>query len=676
MSMDLGTLTAYLDADTKGFESGFSRAKDAVSTFGGKVPAWMGIGTGAIVAGAALAVGALYGIGDAFDEVKDTIRADTGATGEDLDALMDVVKDVGREVPAAWGDIGQAVSDVSQRLGLSGDALKTVSSQFLELGRITGEEVDIDAATGALNAFHVEGEDVAGALDTLYQQSQRSGIGFNDLTSRLSSAAPITQQLGFTMEETAGMIASMDKAGLDSQTMIGAMQKGLIKLTKPGEEAGDAFKRVVGEIEGFMASGDKAAAMDLAGQVFGTRGAAQFIGALESGAINMGDLASSAELSGDSILGAAADTMDFAEKWQLVQNKAGAALEPLGSAVFAALGEALDFVMPALTDLGTWMEENPDAVQQVAMVLGVLAAAFVVLTIAVWAANAAFLANPVTWIILAIVALIAAIVLLVLNWDQVVAWITEVWSGFISWITEVITGFESWWRSVWEGFAGFITDVWNGFVGWITDIWNGFISWLMMVSVAMIAAWFATWAAVGTFFSDLWNGIVTFATDAWNGLMAFLGSIPQGIMDLFAGAGEWLYDIGADILQGLWDGLLSIWNGLVSWVEDIGQGIADTFAGILGIHSPSRVFRSYGEDTIKGYIEGVDAMRGPLDDTMLGIAPTPEMSMASSAAPGGPLTPVQGTRVVNYYAAENQSLSAEEALFNALGSPRVKEEAA
>lgn len=82
----------------------------------------------------------------------------------------------------------------------------------------------------------------------------------------------------------------------------------------------------------------------------------------------------------------------------------------------------------------------------------------------VWSFTAALLANPITWIIIGIVALIAALVLLWRNWDTVVnllqgAWnsavtgvangfnrIREIFASGIQWIKEFITGSLTWFR--------------------------------------------------------------------------------------------------------------------------------------------------------------------------------------------------------------------------------------
>ncbi|MEW1964634.1 phage tail tape measure protein, partial [Micrococcus sp. NPDC078436] len=297
--------------------------------------------TGVAAAGAGvLAAGAfLYKVGEVFDDVADTIRVGTGASGDALDGLVDSAKRVGQSVPAEFSQVGQTVADLNTRMGLSGGTLETVAAQYLEAGRILGEDVDINKTSAAFNAFGIEGENVVGAMDHLFQVSQATGVGMNDLASIVGTNAPAMKALGFSFEETAVMAGELDKAGLNSSKMMASMSKGMVTLAKDGEAPQEAFKRVVGEIKGFIASGDQASAMELAAKVFGTKGAPQFIDALQSGALNLDDLTRAAGQSSDSILGVGQETMDFAEAWQLFKNNVLVWLEPLGATVFGALGE-------------------------------------------------------------------------------------------------------------------------------------------------------------------------------------------------------------------------------------------------------------------------------------------------------------------------------------------------
>ncbi|WP_343317790.1 phage tail tape measure protein [Arthrobacter sp. TMP15] len=375
------------------------------------------LGVGAVGAGALATGAALYKVGEIFDDVADTIRVGTGATGKDLDGLVDVAKRVGASVPAEFEDIGATVADVNTRMGLSGETLEKVASQYLEAGRILGEEVDIMKTGAAFNAFKIEGDDVSGALDHLFQVSQATGIGINELADGVARNAPAIQALGFSFEESAAMIGSFDKAGLNSGAIMASMSKGLVTLAKDGEEPQKAFKRVVGEIDGFIKSGDEAGALNLASKVFGTKGATQFIGAMKAGTMNLEDLEKAAGQTGDTILGAGAETMDFAEQWMMFKNKILVWLEPAASAVFGAIGTLMgeitdgvtafgaawaandgditssgipglmeqlafyarqtfdyfkDTVIPNLQEFGGWLRENEGTIAAVAGVIGVL----------------------------------------------------------------------------------------------------------------------------------------------------------------------------------------------------------------------------------------------------------------------------------------------------------------
>lgn len=730
MALDLGTLVGSLAMDASAWIKGQDDAEGRTQQFALNVPGYMGAISAAFVA-AGIGTGvALYNVGATFDDVRDTIRVNTGAVGDELDGLVTSAENVGARVPAQFDAIGPAISTLNQRLGLSGDQLETVASQFLEAGRILGTDVDIQGATGAFNAFGVSNDQVSGKLDFLFQVAQSTGVGINELIGGMGSAAPIVQQLGFSFEDTAALIGTMDRAGLDSQSMIGAMQRGLVNLTSPGESAQDAFKRVTGEIQGFIASGDQASAIDLAGQVFGTRGAAQFIGALQNGNLNLQDLIGSAGLSGDTILGVAEDTEDFGERWDKFVNQMLIAFEPIGTRVFNFLGDAMANVAAWAGPAFQWISDNIPLLEQIGAAVLAFGVAFTVLTAAVsaynaittimravteagsiaqWLLNVAMSANPVGLIIIAIAALIAIIVLLVMNWDAVVAWITDVWEGFVGWFTGVMDGFLGWWDGVWQGFLGFLSDAWNnitnfvmtalhvivdlflnwtlagiiikywddivafvvgvweGFVGFLTDalnnfvlgwsliwqgvsdffsnlwnsmvafvtgIWQGYLSWITGVVLGFVSWWSGVWNGVLAFFGDLWSNVSSAATSAWNGVISFLQGIPGKVLAVFSGAATWLYNIGRDVLNGLWNGLKDIWNNLVAWIGDIGDSIADTFASVLGIHSPSTVFRAFGINIGEGLIEGLASMQPEIDARLEGMA---------DSAPTGPDASVTGS---------------------------------
>lgn len=146
-------------------------------------------------------------------------------------------------------------------------------------------------------------------------------------------------------------------------------------------------------------------------------------------------------------------------KWEDAQAALGTALLPVMTLAAQVLGY-----------LAQWVTENQVAFQILIGVLGLAAAA-------VWALNVAMYANPIGLVIVAIALLIAIIIVLITNWEQIAEVAADVWGSVIDWIKSVGDWFESvfaaigqWWDDLIRGFA----DGFDALFGWISDAINWF----------------------------------------------------------------------------------------------------------------------------------------------------------------------------------------------------------
>lgn len=315
-------------------------ASNAIGSMGKAGIAVAGLGTAAVAAGA-LVGKALYDIGAAATDMDNEIRIGTGATGEALEGMQDTARDIARQVPNSLGEVGTAVADLNTNLGLTGPVLDTVGRQVLEAGRMLGEDLDIKNAASTLNGFNVTAEETPDALDDIFRVSQATGTSMNDLTGRLSTQSGVLSELGLGLGDSAALIGGLSKAGIDSNAVLKGMGRSMTDLAKDGEPTADAFNRVMGEMQGFIDTGDTAAAMDLATDLFGTRAAPQFISALQSGALSMEDLMGATGATQDTILGLADETRTAGQQWDILKNNAMLALEPIGTVIFGLVGDAL-----------------------------------------------------------------------------------------------------------------------------------------------------------------------------------------------------------------------------------------------------------------------------------------------------------------------------------------------
>nr|DAN31005.1 MAG TPA: tail tape measure [Caudoviricetes sp.]DAV01399.1 MAG TPA: tail tape measure [Caudoviricetes sp.] len=557
----------------------------------------------AALGAAALGVGkALYDIGEEFDHMSDTIRVGTGATGAALEGLEKSAQKVATTVPTTFQDAGTTVADLNTRLGLTGTELETVASQVIAAGDLFGEKLDVSKLSTSFQAFNVPLDQTSEMMDRLFQVSQATGVGMNDLATETAKAAPTVQQLGFTFEDTVSLIGSLDKAGLSTEKTLSSMTQGLVNLAKGGEAPKDAFNRTVGEIQNFLAAGNEAAALTTAGKIFGTEGAPQFLSALKSGTFDLNTLQQSIGATGDTILKAQEDTLDGPEKFQIAVNKVKLALEPLATTVFDKVAEALTWATPKMEAFVAWAKENPALIQGIAIAVGVLAAALLVAAAAQWVMNSALLASPITWIIVGIGLIIAAIVLLIVKWDEVWpvlvgAWdaIVDAWNAAWGWIKGFFSGL---WESITTfvtgipgAISGFMAGAWDSISGFFSGLWESITTFVAGIPGAISGFLAGAWDTISAFFTWMLEGLVNFITGIPDMIMNGLGTIWDLLGQTWAAAWEAIKDILYWALVGIlfvligipqiaWKFLTELWNDLPAIWAAIWNGITTFFSNV------------------------------------------------------------------------------------------------
>lgn len=677
MALDLGTLTGYLELDSSAFDGVLDALPERMRGSGALMGAAAGIA--ALGIGAALTTGIANGI--EAERLNAALGAALNLTGEESERAGAAA---GSLYANAYGESLEEVSGAVESVISSIGGMREASQADLE--RITGSVMDMASAfeldTG--RAAQVAGQllttglarDADHAVDLLTASLQRVPQNVReDVLDAASEYGPMFAQLGYSGEEAMGLLASAGEQGAIGIDKMGdAMKEFTIRATDGSQASRDAYEAIGlnaddmanrilagGDtareatdqiIAGLQGISDPAARANASIALFGTP-----IEDLGTGAIPgfLDSLSTMGTSLGD-VSGAAADmgatlNDNTATSWTQMQRTWDSIIGQVGGALVPVLGTVTD-----------WLNANPAALQIVAAALGVLAAAFIGVSIATWAMNTALLANPITWIVIGIVALIAALVLLIANWDSVVAWITEVWGGFLGWLQEATDAMNAWWNEMWAGFGSWVQGVWAGFIGWLQGVWGGFVGWLQASGNAIASWWNGLWSGIGSFlqgvwnamvawvvgiivgwiagmiaqgqrigafWSNLWTGIRTAASNAWDGIVSFLGGIPGRILAVFQGAGSWLVSIGRNILDGLMGGLQAGWNAVVGWINSLGGGIIDTFASILGIHSPSRVFRAFGVNITEGLVQGLGDGAGRVDERVAGLVRTPSASLSA-----------------------------------------------
>ena len=175
-------------------------------------------------------------LGMDFDNAFDKIRVGTGATGDALEDLKDDFKAVYSSVPAGMADVSTAIADLNTRTGLAGKPLQELSTQMLNLSRITGEDLSgmIANSSRLFGDWSIAADDTAGTMDFLFKVSQSTGVGFNDLNAKLVQFGAPLRQMGFDLETSAAMLGKFEKEGVNTELVLGGLRVALGKMAKEG----------------------------------------------------------------------------------------------------------------------------------------------------------------------------------------------------------------------------------------------------------------------------------------------------------------------------------------------------------------------------------------------------------------------------------------------------------
>lgn len=173
---------------------------------------------------------------------------------------------------------------------------------------------------------------------------------------------------------------------------------------------------------------------------------------------------------------------------------------------------------------------------------GAMAAAEGTATAATTGFNLALLANPITWIVLAVIALIGVIILLATHWDQVTAALKNAWqwiSNVASIVWDTLVGAL---QKAWEWVVNLAQGIWEHLVG----AWNGFVNIIKsLVEPAINAIWTPIKKIIDAFsnggilagIKQIGVSILKWMLTPLQNILTLMSKIP-GIGDKFAGINE------------------------------------------------------------------------------------------------------------------------------------------
>ncbi|MEV5944246.1 phage tail tape measure protein [Streptomyces sp. NPDC051994] len=269
--------------------------------------------------------------------------------------------------------------------------------------------------------------------------------------------------------------------------------------------------------------------------------------------------------------------------------------------------------------------------------------------VAQWALNVAMDANPISLIILAIAALVAAIVFIATKttWFQT-AWSTTwnvikavglaVWNALKTAFTATINFFVSLWQTVSGALSSAWSATWNAIKSVATSVWSSIKSAIVTAvmavynfvqsQIAMLQAiWNAALNRIKSIASSVWNSIKSTITNAINnarlaveraiiGINNVIAGIQGKVMGALRGAASWLVNAGRNIIDGLISGIKSA----IGKVKDTLSGLTDMLPSWKGPPARDKVLlHGAGQLIIEGLVNGMNSRFTDVQNAAVGI---------------------------------------------------------
>lgn len=356
------------------------------------------------------------------------------------------------------------------------------------------------------------------------------------------------------------------------------------------------------------------------------------------------------------------------------RNKVNSAFEAVRSTVTSAIQEVVSFVMEIFGTLISWWNENHALFEQTATtvwntiktVVETVTNFLAPFIEATW--NNIVAVVSVAWDILKVVIETALNVILgiikavmqIINGDWAGAWETikqvliACWEGmkallqiafegFLTIIQTALTGIKSVWDNSWNAISSFLSTIWEAIKSaisnaWeaikstistalettksiIQNIWNSIVSFLKGILENIKSGITNSWENIKSAISNAIENIKNVVLNGWNNVVStvtnagtrIVEAVKTGFRNAVAGARDFIsnaYNVGKNLIMGFVNGVKNAAGALIDAVGGAVKGAIDWAKGLLGIHSPSRVFRQFGEYTDEGFIIGVNNRAG------------------------------------------------------------------
>ena len=252
----LGDLVVQIRGDTTQFVASLAKSQRSMTQFQrnmltisravGKIGRAMTMGLTLPIVG--IAAAAVKTAAD-FETSMNRVRAVSGATGKDFDALSETARELGKTTQFSAAEAADAMSflamagfEANKIIGAMPGTLALAAAAQLDMGQ------SADIVSNIMSAFQLDAEELEGAVDVLTKTFTSSNTDLVQLGDAMKYVAPVANSLGVSIEEASAAIGILSNAGIQGQMAGTGLRKILTTLIQKSDALGISIYDSAGKI--------------------------------------------------------------------------------------------------------------------------------------------------------------------------------------------------------------------------------------------------------------------------------------------------------------------------------------------------------------------------------------------------------------------------------------------
>ncbi|TMN23156.1 phage tail tape measure protein [Lentibacillus cibarius] len=184
------------------------------------------------VAGTAVAMSSKY------EAQMSKVQAVTGTTGDNFKELKGLARELGRTTQYSAVEAGQGMEFLA-RAGWNNQQIMKGLPQVLNLAKAGALDLGSasDIVSNIMSGFGASAGEAQRYVDVLAKASSSANTDVNQMGEAMKYVAPVANDLGLSVEETASAIGVMSDAGIQGSQAGTTLRQGLLKLSSPTKQA-------------------------------------------------------------------------------------------------------------------------------------------------------------------------------------------------------------------------------------------------------------------------------------------------------------------------------------------------------------------------------------------------------------------------------------------------------